>query len=252
MASIKKIIPILLCFSGGLLTLYGIFLTTIINFNIGLVGTIGMGLTLLFWGLFWKQLQKICQSGWQKRAYATFVCGFVLFLGTVAFLAFSGQTDQVTYKEDAIIVLGAGIHGEKVSRVLQMRLDSAVSYANKNPKALLVVSGGQGQGETISEALAMERYLIEKGIPQDKIIKEDRSTSTEENFKFSKTLLDQYFDGDYQTAFTTNSFHIFRAQIISQNCGMKSNSLHAPIDGHMLPVVYIREVLALYIYLLFG
>lgn len=252
MTLLRKIWPILLCFIGGLLVIYGIFLTTIINFNIGLVGTIAIGVMLFLWGLFWKPLQKICQSGWQKWIYRLTIGGFILFLSTIAFLAAAGQNDQATYKEDAIIVLGAGIHGETVSRVLQMRLDTAIAFIEKNPKAIIVVSGGQGQGETISEALAMERYLVKKGVPQDKIIKEDRSTSTAENFKFSKALLDQYFDGDYQTAFTTNNFHIFRAQMIAKNSGITSHSVHAPIDRYMLPVVYIREVLALYYYLLLG
>lgn len=248
----NMIAPVLLCLLGGLLTIYGIFLTTVINFNIGLVGTIALGVFLLLWGLFYNPIRKVCQSGWLKWLYRLTLMGLVALLATVGFLAIIGQRDQVTYKEDAIIVLGAGIHGETVSRVLQMRLDTAVTYHEVNSKAVIVVSGGQGQGETISEALAMERYLVKKGVPQDRIIKEDRSTSTDENFKFSKAILDQYFDGNYETAFTTNTFHIFRAQMVAKNNGLKSHSLHAPIDGYMMPVVYIREVLALYYYLLLG
>lgn len=252
MKIITNTIRIFLCLAGGALTLNGLFLTGIINFNIGLLGTITLGLFCLGWGLFWNPIHKVCKKGWQKWTYIFLVTSFILFVSCMGFLGVSGLTDKVTYEEDAIIVLGAGIHGEKVSRVLQMRLDTAVLYFSKNPEAIIVVSGGQGPEEDISEALAMERYLLEKKIPQDHIIKEDRSTSTAENFRFSKQLLDQYFDGDYQTAFTTNNFHIFRAQLIAHDIGISSNSIHAPIDGYMMPVVYVREVLALVVYLLLG
>ena len=103
-----------------------------------------------------------------------------------------GFTDTVTYKEDAVIVLGAGLRGENLSLILRNRLDAAVEYYNENPEAVIVVSGGQGPDEDIPEAEAMERYLYEQGVPLNKIIKEDKSTSTEENFKFSKELLETY------------------------------------------------------------
>ncbi len=252
MKRIQIAIRIILCLAGGALILNGLFLMRILNFNIGLIGTIFLGVYCFVWGAFWNPIHKACKKGWKKWIYTFTVTGFLLFITCIGFLAVSGQTDEVTYKEDAIIVLGAGIHGETVSRVLQMRLDTAAAYFEKNPKTVVVVSGGQGPGEDISEALAMERYLIEKGIPQDKIIKEDRSTSTLENFKFSKQLLDQYFDKDYQTAFTTNNFHIFRAKLVARASGLQSNSLHAPIDAYIMPVVYIREVMALTAYLLSG
>ena len=52
------------------------------------------------------------------------------------------------------------------------RLGKAVD-ANRNYKAIIIVSGGQGPQEDITEALAMERYLKNKGIPQERIIKKN-------------------------------------------------------------------------------
>ena len=80
-----------------------------------------------------------------------------------------------------IIVLGAGLKGDTPSLALERRLEKAAEYMNKNGNAIAIVSGGQGKGETISEAQAMENYLLNHGIREDRIIKEDNSTSTYEN-----------------------------------------------------------------------
>ncbi len=252
MKKIELGVRLLLGGLGLLLIMNGAVLSTIINFNIGLVATIGLGLFCFSWACLWSWLKKTCTKGWKKWIYTLSILCFALYMGCISFLAIYGQKDTVTYSEDALIVLGAGIHGEQVSRVLQFRLDTAVQYHQKNPEVIIVVSGGQGDGETISEALAMKRYLTQKGIPQNQIILEDLSTSTVENFKFSKHLLDQYFKKDYEVAFTTNTFHIFRAQLIAQNTGLEGGYLNAPIDSYMMPVVYIREVMALIKYCLLG
>lgn len=87
-----------------------------------------------------------------------------------------GVRDTVTYEEQAVIVLGAGIKGNQVSRTLQLRLDKTIEYAQKNPNALIVVSGGQGPQETVTEACAMEKYLLENGIRAERILKEEQAT----------------------------------------------------------------------------
>ena len=71
---------------------------------------------------------------------------------------------------------------------LARRLDAALAYLEENPKAYVVVSGGQGAGEDISEAEAMRRYLAARGIEESRILMEDKSMSTLENFLFSCLL----------------------------------------------------------------
>ena len=119
--------------------------------------------------------------------------GMMLIAIVIPVMFISGGTDNITYKEDAIIVLGAAVRGEEISGALQKRLDVAIEYYQKNPDVVIVVTGGQGPQEDITEALAMERYLLANGIPKEKIIKEEKATSTYENFKFSKVLLNEYF-----------------------------------------------------------
>ena len=87
----------------------------------------------------------------------------------------------------AIRPLEQAVKATTPSLTLKSRLDTAIEYLNiTKDDTYIVVSGGQGNGENISEAKAMQRYLIQKGIEEEKIILEDKSTSTNENFKYSR------------------------------------------------------------------
>lgn len=86
-----------------------------------------------------------------------------------------------------ILVLGSKIYGENVSPLLAKRLDKAINIYKQNfNKPLIIVSGGQGKDEIVSEAVAMKKYLLYKGISEYNIILEYKSTSTYENMLFSK------------------------------------------------------------------
>jgi uncharacterized SAM-binding protein YcdF (DUF218 family) len=149
-------------------------------------------------------------------------------------------------------VLGAGIRGERVTHMLSYRLDKAAQYSENNPQAIIVVSGGQGPQEDITEALAMERYLIDKGIPKEKIIKEEVSTSTYENLLFSKELLDVLFEEPYETVVITNDFHIYRATKIAEKIGLTASRYHAKIDWYSIPRNYSRECIAIFKFWILG
>lgn len=171
----------------------------------------------------------------------------VLFLIPIiftSFLAIYGSIDNATYDEDAVIVLGAGIDGEKVSGNLAKRLDMAAAYYEKNPKAVIIVCGGQGPQEDITEALAMERYLVGKGVPKDSILKEEKSTSTYENFSYGKTILEDHFTQEFSSVLITNDFHVFRAAKIAEDAGITSNRLGAQTKWYTVPANYLREMLA--------
>ena len=212
------------------------------NFTVGTVFSYILGLVLLLYGGFHKKLSKKIPN-WLKYIV---VFGYVFVLTFTASLYICGNSDNADYKEDAIIVLGAGIKGERIGTNLQKRLDTAIVYHKQNPDAVIVVSGGQGPYEDISEALAMERYLIANGIPQDKIIKEDRSTSTRENFEFSKKLLDLRFgEGQYSAAYITNGYHIYRAGLVAEDVGFDGMThIHAETPWYTAIPNGLREVLA--------
>lgn len=168
---------------------------------------------------------------------------FILILLSVGIsLAFYGRNDNVTFGEDAVIVLGKGLDGDKVPVNLAKRLDKAIEYHEKNPRALIVVSGGKGNEEKLSEAQAMADYLISRGIAENSIIKEDKSTTTYENFIFSTDILKQKLGDNYSVAFISNSFHIWRAEKLAKELGISATHLGAGIQWSTVPANYLREI----------
>lgn len=168
---------------------------------------------------------------------------FILIIILIsAVLAVYGRKDNVTFKEDAVIILGKGLDGEKVPINLAKRLDKAIEYHKKNPSALIIVSGGNVKNENLTEAQAMYDYLLSKGIPQDIIIKEDKSKTTYENFVFSTEILKEKFGEDYTAAFVSNSFHIWRAERLAKSLGINVTHLGAGIELHTVPANYLREI----------
>lgn len=168
---------------------------------------------------------------------------FILIIILIsAALAVYGRKDNVTFKEDAVIVLGKGLDGDKVPINLAKRLDKAIEYNKKNPSALIIVSGGNVKNENLTEAQAMYDYLLSKGIPQDIIIKEDKSKTTYENFVFSTEILKEKFGEDYSAAFVSNSFHIWRAERLAKSLGINVTHLGAGIEWHTIPANYLREI----------
>ncbi|MBQ3007625.1 MAG: YdcF family protein [Clostridia bacterium] len=172
---------------------------------------------------------------------------FILIIISIgAALALYGRKDNAVYTEDAVIVLGKGLDGDKVPVNLAKRLDKAIEYHEKNPRALIVVSGGKGDEEKLSEAQAMTDYLLQKGVPENIIIKEDKSTTTYENFVFSTDILNEKLGNDYSVAFISNSFHIYRAEMLAKELGINAAHLGAGIEWHTVPANYLREISVLF------
>jgi hypothetical protein len=121
------------------------------------------------------------------------------------------ETVSSDEKADFILVLGCGIFPDgSLTQTLQNRLDAALEYYNQHPDAVFVVSGGQGPKEPVPEATAMKNYLMSKGIPEEKILTESKSTSTNENMKFSKQIIEERFGQiDAKTVIATVIFTCF-------------------------------------------
>jgi len=234
----KRLLQYLIIFVGILLLIDAAVMAVLSNFNLGLVAAGVVSLALIAYGLLWRKRKA---PVW-LHVVAIACCAIVIALS--AFLAIYGGHNNVRYNEDTLIVLGAGIHGERVTSPLAARLNVACGYFQKNPHAVIVVSGGQGPQEDIPEALAMQRYLVAKGIPASQIIQEKRSTSTYENFSFSNKILKQRFPEGYTAAFVTNTFHVYRAEQTARAAGVSARHLGAPISWYNIPPTYLREILA--------
>lgn len=211
----KKIIKALLVIAGSLLVFNAMLMSVMSNINAGIIAELLLGAAIFLYGiLLEKSVPKI-----PKWLRAVFWCGVGTVTVFVCALLGLGVTDTVAGNEDAVVVLGSGIRGELLTVGLKNRLDRAVEMYEDNHDIVIVVSGGQGPQEDITEALAMERYLLSRKIPQANIIKEEQATSTYENFVYSKQILDKKFGADYNTAYVTNDYHIYRAGALAKIAG---------------------------------
>lgn len=151
---------------------------------------------------------------------------------------------------DYIIVLGGQVRGTVPSLNLAKRLDKAYEYLQNSPETKVIVSGGQGTGEDITEAEAMNTYLINKGIAKERIIMEDKSVNTHENIKFSKKLMNKK---EPQIVIVTSSFHVYRGIRIAKKQGLNNvEGLGSTIRWYTVPNLYLREAIAIIKYYICG
>ncbi|MCI8596849.1 MAG: YdcF family protein [Lachnospiraceae bacterium] len=150
---------------------------------------------------------------------------------------------------DYLIVLGAQVKGTRVSRALRQRLDQAVLYLREHEDTIVIVSGGQGQGEDVSEAEAMETYLVKAGIVKERIRREDKSVNTMQNISYSRELIEEE---DASVGIVSNDFHIFRAVHIAKAQGINARGVPAPSSLGMYPHYMVREAFAVTKDLAFG
>ena len=145
-----------------------------------------------------------------------------------------------------LVILGCRIDGEEPGSCLSERIDAAVDYLNAHPDCMAVASGGQGDDEVISEAEAIARTLEKRGIESKRILKEERSTSTLENFLFTKELLDEREHGNsYFIAFSTNDFHVYRAGKLAERAGFVNPiAISAKSSAMNFYLNFPREILA--------
>ncbi|MFE9789212.1 YdcF family protein [Nocardia salmonicida] len=166
--------------------------------------------------------------------------GFVL----VAFLLYSVVYGWVTRTDDAvaIVVHGSGLLGDRVPPLLASRLDRALGIwrAAHGPSPLLVASGGKGSDERVAESTAMADYLVEHGVREDEILREDRSTTTRENLLFSRELLARR-GIDSRILLVTSNFHVLRTALLARQVGLDAQAVGAPTARYYLPSAVLRE-----------
>lgn len=166
--------------------------------------------------------------------------GCAIFIIVEAIIIIWGS--QTAGEADYVIVLGAKVNGIYPSLSLKSRLDTAVEYLEKYPDSKVIVSGGKGPDEGVSEAKCMYNYLLYAGISKERIIMEDKSTSTKENLEFSSQFIDISKDS---VVIITSDFHVFRSVKIAEKMGYTNvEGQAAPSLWYLIPTNYAREFMA--------
>lgn len=222
-------------------------------FNIGtLAGLLFFGV-LFLWGIFAKKLKKNKDKKWAKTVRGILIGGYAAFLALFAVeSAFMIEAALRTPEEDAtLIVLGCAVHGDNASQSLRMRMDAAEEFLRENPESVAILSGGQGDGENISEAYCMFRDLTAKGIEANRLYMEDKSTNTRENVAFSSEIIKEN-NLSRNVAVVSSNYHIYRATLSVEAAGYECDTISAETPITLLPTYVMREYMGILLQWLVG
>lgn len=216
--------------------------------------------SFIFWA-FAKREEKIFLQKVPEKVYWLIKTTIILLSAMfIVFLGFCswGMNKSSDVPLDYIIVLGGGVEIDQPSLTLRRRLEKAREYAIENPDTVIIGTGSidkYDDSQLITEGQCMWNWLTEKGIDSSRIIKEEKATSTRENFAYSLELIEK---GKYlNIGVVTSNFHVFRAMSIGANIGKEHGEYHfygiaADFPVYLLPHYMIREFCATVLYTLRG
>lgn len=160
--------------------------------------------------------------------------------------ALAAALRKPVYDKDYVIILGCGLKKDgTLMPLLKGRVDNAINFVKKQREmtgknCIFVPSGGQGSDEVIAEADAMRNYLIENGIDDKNIIVENKSTTTLENMKFSKKIIDK-LNPNAKVAFSTTNYHLFRSGMLAQSVDFNIHGIGSKTKWYFWPNAFLRE-----------
>ena len=211
-------------------------------FNIGTATGIAVFGLMSAWGLWPEKCNALfgrlpALMRWILIALAALIAALTVLISVKMVMACNDKPSE----NSTVIVLGCGVYGEQPSLMLSERLEAAEAYLRKNPGSSAILSGGQGRGENISEAEAMHRWMVRRGIDPSRLYKEDRSSSTRENIAYSLEII-RANNLSEEIAVASNEFHLLRAHMIAEEAGLHVTSLPGHTAWWLFAVNYIREL----------
>lgn len=164
----------------------------------------------------------------RRAASATVVLIVLLALAwaaVVVAVAVTANRDQVG-TADAIVVLGAAQYNGRPSPVFRARLDHAAALFVRGLSPVILVTGGVGKGETLSEAEVGERFLLQLGLPRESVIALPPTSNT---YQALQGVAD-WFDGraSRRALFVSDGFHMLRIRIVAPRLGVLPLTSAAP------------------------
>lgn len=143
---------------------------------------------------------------------------------------------------DVLLLLGYRLKDNKPEPILKMRVAAAAEYLMKNPGVRVIVCGGKLEKEqSLSEAQVMRDMLTDLGVQQDRIILEDKSKTTRENFRNALKIIENMGLEKPHTAMLSSDFHLLRASLLAKKCGLQVTTIAAPSPKEIKMLCYIRE-----------
>lgn len=187
---------------------------------------------------------------WPRRILAGLLAVLLITMLITGGLIASTCDGRGNPEADYLIVLGCQVNGTEPSLMLRERLDAAVEYLNTYPDANCIVTGGKGSRENISEAQCMFNYLTAAGIAAERILMEDKSTSTVENLRNTLEVLGET---PKHVTILSSEFHLYRAGRMAKDLGFEASLVPASTTHLPLFINYfLRDIFALWKYIILG
>lgn len=218
--------------------------------NLGNIFGMSTGIILIFSGIYLDKIIFLYSTQYKAIfiVISSLILAFyLLFFITLAEIIYNAKTN--VKDEKTVIVLGCRVKGLVPSKALLSRCNKAYKYLSQNKDSICVLSGGQGQDELISEAECMRNILKEKGIEDNRLYIENKSTSTEENIKFSKRIIKENNLSE-KLIICTSEYHIYRSLMIAKDLNLNASSLAAHSMKLFRIPAFTREVFALWYYMI--
>ncbi|MCI1592255.1 YdcF family protein [Heyndrickxia oleronia] len=180
----------------------------------------------------------------KKKLFISCISIFLLF--SLAWVLFTYKQIKNVAKEKPpknvpyLIILGAKVNGKVMSKALYERAITGLHYLKENKGTKVIVTGGQGSDEEIPEAEALRSYLLEHGIPNERIIIEDKSVNTFENLQNAKEFLEIK-----KAVIVSNDFHLYRSLQLAKSLGIEAYPLAGKTPKIVKTKLYLREYLAI-------
>lgn len=173
--------------------------------------------------------------------------GVICLMACMNLITTGGQPDwERAETSDYAVVLGASIHTNgQPSRILRTRLQAAMAFMDRNPEAVVILSGGQGPDEPMAESLSMYNAMVEMGADPDRLLQEDKSVNTRENLLYSMEIVKSRGGTEVPITLITSEFHQRRADYIASTLEIDTCPVSAHTDMWFYRVNYtLREVFA--------
>ena len=228
---------IILFLIGLALSLDGLYCGYMGSMGAGEGVVVAFGVIFLLWASFYDAFRAKKFLKFLKGLFVTVLSLCVLYS---CFMCVMGRFDSDKGNEEYVIILGSPLKDNEPTDILKSRLDTAVNYLNGHPGVTAIVSGSRSGHNALSEARAMNNYLVSNGIDDDRIMVDESAFNTHETFLNAKGIVN-----DAKTVFITSEFHVLRSLQMADICGIK-NAAHigAPTPPEQLPACCAREILA--------
>lgn len=243
-----------LCIAVGLLWLAGLFMLLFLTGHKFLGTTlIGIGALMIFYPLCGLLLHTYPILKLLRTAVTMVLVICVGYFCVVESFILKDARTETDKPADYIIVLGAGVNGTVPSLSLRDRLAGTYEYMTVNPECVAIVSGGQGEGEDITEAQCMRDWLVDKGIDPARIIMEEQATNTLENLRYSMDIIDELPIEDPVIGLVSSEYHLHRAKRLAEYVGIDVIGIAARTSYPTVAANYfIREAFAMTEQYVFG